>query len=235
MENALSLAEFDEIVLAHADEDIDDVLEHYGRLGMKWYQHLYGEVDGRAKYDQKWKNKETKKVQSKYASKHAKMSEQANEAFMDEKIYKGRSILKLRNALRDQARKEITTIAGMTSDQILKEVKDKHKYQAKRIIKAIFTLGLSEAFAKIKATEENGNNPLSTAEFKTKARTGTTRTQEYMSQKRNQIYNVTDYDGVQPFENFDDAMAMLGIDDKYLHEFDTAMYGDRKRKIPDLR
>lgn len=28
-------------------------LEHYGRLGMKWYQHIYGEQDGRAKYAEK--------------------------------------------------------------------------------------------------------------------------------------------------------------------------------------
>lgn len=27
-----------------------DELEHYGRIGMKWYQHKYGEVDGRSKY-----------------------------------------------------------------------------------------------------------------------------------------------------------------------------------------
>lgn len=27
-----------------------DELEHYGRLGMKWYQHRFGEEDGRAIY-----------------------------------------------------------------------------------------------------------------------------------------------------------------------------------------
>ena len=29
-------------------------LEHYGRLGMKWGQHIYGRVDKRAKYSQKY-------------------------------------------------------------------------------------------------------------------------------------------------------------------------------------
>lgn len=32
---------------------MDDYLEHYGRLGMKWYQHRFGEVDSRAKYKTK--------------------------------------------------------------------------------------------------------------------------------------------------------------------------------------
>ena len=27
-----------------------DYLEHYGITGMKWYQHLFGKADGRAKY-----------------------------------------------------------------------------------------------------------------------------------------------------------------------------------------
>lgn len=34
-------------------EATDEDLEHYGRLGMKWYQHRFGEVDGRAKYQEK--------------------------------------------------------------------------------------------------------------------------------------------------------------------------------------
>ena len=29
---------------------MDSYLEHYGRKGMKWYQHIYGTEDSRAKY-----------------------------------------------------------------------------------------------------------------------------------------------------------------------------------------
>lgn len=32
---------------------MDDFLMHYGRKGMKWYQHIYGEVQSGAKYAQK--------------------------------------------------------------------------------------------------------------------------------------------------------------------------------------
>lgn len=42
-------------------------IQHYGRLGMKWYQHKYGEQDGRAKYLDKGITKLTKmdsKIQS---------------------------------------------------------------------------------------------------------------------------------------------------------------------------
>jgi len=31
----------------------DDFIEHYGRLGMKWYQHIFGEEQGHAKYANK--------------------------------------------------------------------------------------------------------------------------------------------------------------------------------------
>ena len=34
------------------EEDVAS-LEHYGRMGMKWYQHIYGEEDGRAMYMRK--------------------------------------------------------------------------------------------------------------------------------------------------------------------------------------
>ena len=27
-----------------------DIIEHYGRLGMHWYQHIFGEEDSRGKY-----------------------------------------------------------------------------------------------------------------------------------------------------------------------------------------
>ena len=31
----------------------NDYLEHYGRKGMHWYQHIYGEEDSRGKYNKK--------------------------------------------------------------------------------------------------------------------------------------------------------------------------------------
>lgn len=37
------------------DEMSSEDLEHYGRLGMRWYQHRFGEQDGRAAYMDKGK------------------------------------------------------------------------------------------------------------------------------------------------------------------------------------
>ena len=42
-------------------------LEHYGRLGMKWYQHRFGEEDGRAKYTEKIQKKEAEETYKKYS------------------------------------------------------------------------------------------------------------------------------------------------------------------------
>lgn len=51
----------------------EDELEHYGRLGMKWYQHRFGEADGRAKYLKKG----FKKLE-KYTNKAASLLDSAN-------------------------------------------------------------------------------------------------------------------------------------------------------------
>lgn len=41
----------------------EEELYHYGRLGMKWYQHIFGDVDARAKYSEaKRRAKEDKKL-----------------------------------------------------------------------------------------------------------------------------------------------------------------------------
>ena len=42
-------------------------LEHYGRMGMKWYQHIYGEADGRAKYVEKFKDKEMRREENRFS------------------------------------------------------------------------------------------------------------------------------------------------------------------------
>lgn len=47
----------------HVDDS--DFLEHYGRLGMKWYQHIYGDYQSKAKYAEKagGSSKQSKKDQ----------------------------------------------------------------------------------------------------------------------------------------------------------------------------
>lgn len=49
----------------------EDSLKHYGRLGMKWYQHIYGEEQGHAKYAEKG-IKRIKKNEARSAKEHAK-------------------------------------------------------------------------------------------------------------------------------------------------------------------
>ena len=53
-----------------------DYLEHYGRLGMKWYEHKYGKEDGRAKYVDKYVKTESAYVNKTSGKKIGKL--QAN-------------------------------------------------------------------------------------------------------------------------------------------------------------
>ena len=48
-------------------EDIGDYLAHYGRKGMKWYQHIFGRLQSHAKYTKQRKS-DTKTLNYKKAS-----------------------------------------------------------------------------------------------------------------------------------------------------------------------
>lgn len=62
----------------------DDYLEHYGREGMKWYQHIFGEKDSRAKYSDKGASdaniSTSKKAQKAYRKEAAKVAKQKQKA-----------------------------------------------------------------------------------------------------------------------------------------------------------
>lgn len=64
------MADYDSMLVAF-DQLTEDDLEHYGRLGMKWYKHIYGEEQGAAKYMQKGRDKAAK-LQTKAAKAKAK-------------------------------------------------------------------------------------------------------------------------------------------------------------------
>lgn len=51
-----------------------DYLEHYGRLGMKWYQHKYGDADSRTKYAEKNHKKSSAEKHTEDKSKEAEVS-----------------------------------------------------------------------------------------------------------------------------------------------------------------
>ena len=108
------------------EETMDSYLEHYGRLGMKWYEHRFGKEDGRAKYVDKFKKKETKKVaknQSKSEWETAKAVSKLKKTRSKDKLL---SINKLQMDL-DEVTKEndriLKAIGDYTIDDIMKEQK----------------------------------------------------------------------------------------------------------------
>ena len=79
---------YDEIE-AYSQYDRGEDVEHYGRLGMKWYKHIYGDYQGSAKYADKGEkvneklSKKKEKIDSKaagLASKSKKLAYKADKA-----------------------------------------------------------------------------------------------------------------------------------------------------------
>ncbi len=62
---------YDEIE-AYSQYDHSEDVEHYGRLGMKWYEHIYGDYQGAAKYADKGE-----KINEKLSKKKAKIDSKA--------------------------------------------------------------------------------------------------------------------------------------------------------------
>lgn len=135
-----------------------DELEHYGRLGMKWYQHKFGDEDGRAKYINKVKSKELKKVSKKYsrpidkeqqyADKQVKkFAEFTKNKLLDnpdeptivvgqgkEKKYLDRAgkALHRKQGMEELRDKEIETVKNMSWDDLMNEQKNVRKWAAAR-------------------------------------------------------------------------------------------------------
>ena len=66
------------ILTTNGFEDLDsDFLEHYGREGMKWYQHIYGKEQSHAKYAEKTSKKDQRmaKKAQKIAEKESRRKE----------------------------------------------------------------------------------------------------------------------------------------------------------------
>ncbi len=55
--------------------DIEDYLAHYGRKGMKWYEHIFGKLQEHAKYNKK---KSAQKKASKQIEKEEKKKKRAS-------------------------------------------------------------------------------------------------------------------------------------------------------------
>ena len=207
MEYAMSLEEFERAALDHADENLDDALEHYGRLGMKWYQHIYGEEDGRARYNDKWKAKESSKVRKRANKQYVGAGKSANTLLKNGKPYAARQILQTRDVSANLAMQELDKIAKMTTEDILKETKEKYKWQAKNMIASLFVPSMLLTSSRLQK-----NKPINTSDFKTKSRTSKTQYEEILKEQRRQEYF--------PESNFDDAMNKLGITDSMIKEYD---------------
>ena len=132
----------------------NDYLEHYGVIGMKWYQHKFGKVDGRAKYDQKYKDKEVKKVQ-----RSVSRAKSFNKIFGDEKS---------RKIIEKQGQKEIDRIMAYSHNDILWEVDAVSRRNGQKV--ALTMLG----FIPI----------ASNSRFKEEYRTGTTTHRELQKYRR---------------------------------------------------
>ena len=126
--------------------DNGDSLEHYGRQGMKWYQHIYGEMDGRAKYFEKGVTKINRlsKKESDTAKKAVTQASKASRAQMKadrirDKLIKFPGLDKLRTVIwREKARHY-----SKSAMKLNKKVQKIAKRRAKLISAVDKTLGLN--------------------------------------------------------------------------------------------
>lgn len=117
----------------------DRYLEHYGRLGMKWYQHIYGDYQGQAKYAKDYKDKETAKIVSrdekadkKYSKKYLKTKNEA----------KKQKIVNDWDKYKERSKKELDLIRSYTIDDILKEAGRVNVERGKFVITNMAAAGL---------------------------------------------------------------------------------------------
>ena len=113
-----------------------DELYHHGRLGMKWYQHIFGQAYAHAKYNKKAKaetkekikkiNKDTndkiRKMKIK-AKQDAKLKKAKNEA--DEKVEKAKTLLEKKYGLKTKSPNKNSKEKPQNKKQSIKDtVKD---------------------------------------------------------------------------------------------------------------
>lgn len=134
-----------------------EYLEHYGRLGMKWYKHIYGEKDGRAKY----LNKGFKKAEKMY-NKAEKALAKTNK-FSSKAIDAGTKAQKLTVEAREKKLKLTRNLTTRKANKYkAKFVKYQKKYEKfadkwyKKNKKGIdFTTKMESIFGEIRMSELN--------------------------------------------------------------------------------
>ena len=123
-------------------------LTHYGRKGMKWYQHIYGPVQAVAQYAKKAKAKHDEKKQSKWETKKeaiirsgdAKKIDKYKNYLSDDEMKRATNRLdssgKLNTAI---GKKQVEKNKDMSAQEIINNFSNFAK-NAKNIVEAVDTL-----------------------------------------------------------------------------------------------
>ena len=148
-------------------------LEHYGRLGMKWYQHKYGEVDGRAMYTEKARAEERKKMARSYANygrSLTKAGDRAQKKGNQEKLAVATDKLK---KLTTQMRLEKTIIDNSSFEMLMADKKAVGNMYAKQFVS--YAVGGVIGNAIYNSTNLSRGKAIVADELKTQRRTGQTK------------------------------------------------------------
>jgi len=110
-----------------------DELYHYGRVGMKWYQHIYGKAYEHAKYNKKTKSK-VKKIEDDTKSEIRKLKKKAKQDYKikaakrksEDKINDTKKYLEKKYGIKDKSKKteqnESKTSDRMSDDELRRAV-----------------------------------------------------------------------------------------------------------------
>ena len=131
--------------------DIEDYFAHYGRKGMKWYQHIFGEVQSHAKYAKKGnstksksKNKDQKKVKVKISKKSYKQLSDEDLQRRINRLRNEKEYLELTRVTRRAGKRAVVSVLGAVGKGTLRVIEDQTKNVGNRIVGQIISDLLDE-------------------------------------------------------------------------------------------
>ena len=115
--------------------DIEDYLAHYGRKGMKWYEHIFGKLQSHAKYNKGGKKTETTKTikEPRKSNKYKKLSTEELKKRI-ERLEVEKRYVDLNRETRTTGKKIVDSVLGSIGKAGLQVLQDQTKNLGNQVV-----------------------------------------------------------------------------------------------------